>query len=147
MRFVKEDELIKRMRKKNKKGLSYFSSILPGDFEQGAEFFNGSTAEANSGDTALGEEYIDRDYLLWILKKYSRHDYNFDKLSDGALKAIYDKDAEELNALRLADDMKADRVEHDKEMEIWRKKQAEKKQLEKYGQQISMWDKGILKDN
>lgn len=141
MKFTKlEDDIIKKMRKKNKKGLSYFSSILPGDFEQGAEFFNNSTASADGNGTALGEEYLSRDYLISILKKYSRHDYNFDKLSDGALKAIYNREAEEINARRLSDDMKADRVEHDREMEIWRKKQAEKKKLEKECQQISMWD-------
>lgn len=142
MKFTKlEDDIIKKMKKKNKKGLSYFSFILPGDFEQGAEFFNNSTSDG----APLGEEYLSRDYLISLLKKYSRHDYNFDRLSDGALKAIYNREAEEINARRLSDDMKADRVEHDREMEIWRKKQAEKKKLEKDGQQISMWDKGLLK--
>lgn len=137
MKFTKlEDDIIKKMKKKNKKGLSYFSSILPGDFEQGAEFFNSSTSDGVS----LGEEYLSRDYLISLLKRYSRHSYNFDKLSDGALKAIYNREAEEINARRLVDDMKADRLEHDREMEIWRKKQAEKKQLEKDGQQISIWD-------
>lgn len=137
MKFTKlEDDIIKKMKKKNKKGLSYFSSILPGDFEQGAEFFNSSTSDGAS----LGEEYLSRDYLISLLKRYSRHSYNFDKLSDGALKAIYNREAEEINARRLVDDMKADRVEHDREMEIWRKKQVEKKQLEKDGQQISIWD-------
>lgn len=140
MKFKNIDEIQKEYKKRKNKGLSPFCDVLPGDFELGAEVFNNSISSPDSS-VSISETYYDRNFLISLLKKYSRHSYNFDKLSDGALRSIYNREAEEINQRRLADDVAADRKEHDKEMDIWRKEQAKKKELAKNGEQISIWDK------